>query len=389
VAAPRHLLRISALIGVLGATYLAGVVTGVVGTQQPANAHSDSVLDQAADRIAANAAHPVSRGDLDRAAVQGMLSALGDHWSAYYDPGQYASFEDVLDGRYNGVGLWVRRSSNGSVLVTSVQPKSPAAKAHVRVGDALVAVAGRPVSGSSVAQIVAALRGPTGSKISLEVRDGSTEKQLVLRRSSVVDGDVTADSLAPGILRIRVTAFTRGVGAQVEAIVDHAESAGASGIVLDLRDNPGGLLDEAVATASAFLNGGPVVTFVRRGEDPRQLDAATGGDTGTPLAVLINGGTASAAEVVAGALQDRSRAVLVGSRSFGKGAVQEPSRFSDGSGVELTVGHYVTPSGRSLDGAGIDPDIDVPFGSASSAAELRAVEVLHGLKADSGSTGRG
>jgi carboxyl-terminal processing protease len=175
----------------------------------------------------------------------------------------------------------------------------------------------------------------------------------------------------------------------VQSAVDHARSDRATGLVLDLRDDPGGLLDEAVGTASAFLDGGPVVSYVHHGEAPRRMDASPNGETATPLVVLINGGTASAAEVVAGALQDRGRAVLVGSQSFGKGSVQEPSRLADGSGVELTVGHYVTPSGRSLDGVGIDPDIEVPFGAAPSVADSRAVEVLHGLLADSGSAGRG
>jgi carboxyl-terminal processing protease len=190
-------------------------------------------------------------------------------------------------------------------------------------------------------------------------------------------------------MRIRVAAFTRGVGHEVQAAMDRARGAGSTGVVLDLRDDPGGLLDEAVSTASAFLNGGLVVSYVRRGEAGRRMDASGDGDTTTPLVVLINGGTASAAEVVAGALQDRGRAVLVGSQSFGKGSVQEPSRLPDGSGVELTVGHYVTPSGRSLDGVGIDPDIEVAFGAAPNVADSRAVEVLHGLLADSGSAGRG
>ena len=389
MAGPRPWLRVAAVAGAIGAAYLSGVVTGVIGTQQPANAHGESVLDQAADRIAQNAAHPISREELDRAAVQGMLTALGDRWSTYYDPSQYASFESVLDGRYSGVGLWVRRTANGSVVVTSVQAKSSAAQSHVYTGDALVAVAGRPVSRDSVAQVVAALRGPAGSQVAVDIRHGSTTRHLRLQRSPVLDGDVSVDTLATGIVQIRVAAFTRGVAHEVQTAVDHARSVRATGLVLDLRDDPGGLLDEAVGTASAFLDGGPVVSYVQRGDAPRRMDASGDGDIATPLVVLINGGTASAAEVVAGALQDRGRAVLVGSQSFGKGSVQEPSRLADGSGVELTVGHYVTPSGRSLDGVGIDPDIEVPFGAGQSVADSRAVEVLHGLLADSGSAGRG
>jgi carboxyl-terminal processing protease len=154
-----------------------------------------------------------------------------------------------------------------------------------------------------------------------------------------------------------------------------------TGVVLDLRDNPGGLLDEAVAVASVFLDGGPVVSYERRDAKPRTLDAFEGGDTTTPLVVLVNPSTASAAEVVAGALQDRNRAVVVGTRTYGKGSVQEPSTLSDGSAIELTVGRYLTPSGRSLDGVGIEPDVIVPPGAAPEIAERRAIDVLTGLVA--------
>src|SRR4051812_31709557 len=167
-----------------------------------------------------------------------MLNALGDRWSTYYDPTQYASFEDVLDGRYSGVGLWVRRTANGSVVVTSVQAKSAAAKAHVLVGDALVAVAGKPVSGSSVAEVVAALRGPAGSKVAVDIRHASMTRHITLRRTPVVEGDVAVESVATGIVRIRVAAFTRGVGRQVAEAVEQARGLGTSGILLDLRDDP-------------------------------------------------------------------------------------------------------------------------------------------------------
>jgi carboxyl-terminal processing protease len=149
------------------------------------------------------------------------------------------------------------------------------------------------------------------------------------------------------------------------------------------------LLDEGVKTASVFLDGGPVVTFQKRGSRPLQLTAEPGGDTGTPLAVLVDGGTASAAEVVTAALQDRDRAVVVGSRTFGKGSVQQPTVLSDGSAIEFTVGSYLTPSGRSLDGVGIGPDVTVPVGTTPAAAEAQAVEVLSGLLADADTGGHG
>jgi carboxyl-terminal processing protease len=245
------------------------------------------------------------------------------------------------------------------------------------------------VAGTSVADVVAGLRGPAGTSVPVVLRHGRVPEHVLLVRTALVAGDVAVDSLAPGITRIRILAFTRGVGRETRIALADARRQGATGIVLDLRDNPGGLLEEAVQTAAAFLDGGPVVSYVRRGELPRQIDAAGHGDTTTPLAVLVNGGTASAAEVVAGALQDRNRAVIIGTQTFGKGTVQEPSPLSDGSGLELTVGHYVTPTGRSLDGVGIEPDIEVTEGSTGHGAESRAVDVLRGLLADRGSSGRG
>jgi carboxyl-terminal processing protease len=161
------------------------------------------------------------------------------------------------------------------------------------------------------------------------------------------------------------------------------------GVVLDLRGNPGGLLDEAVEVASAFLDGGPVVSYERRGSGVQTLDAIGTGDTVTPVAVLVDGGTASAAEVVAAALQDRNRAVVVGARTFGKGSVQEPSTLSDGSALELTVGKYRTPAGRMIDGVGVTPDVAVDPAAAGDIAEARAVEVLGGLVAALDTSGRG
>jgi carboxyl-terminal processing protease len=158
-------------------------------------------------------------------------------------------------------------------------------------------------------------------------------------------------------------------------------AAFAGGVVLDLRGNPGGLLDEAVEVASVFLDGGPVVSYEQRNAPDHVLNAVGDGDTTTPLVVLVDGGTASAAEVVAAALQDRNRAVVVGSRTYGKGSVQEPIELPDGSAIEFTIGRYLTPTGRVIDGRGIEPDVLIDVASEPEIAEQRALEVLRGLTA--------
>ncbi|HVT20808.1 MAG TPA: S41 family peptidase [Mycobacteriales bacterium] len=377
-------LAAAAVVAVFGA----GVVTGALVHRGHEGAHGDAVIEQAERAIESHAATPVPLSVLRQAAVDGMLRALGDPWSAYYEPAEFARYQRTLSGSYSGVGIWVRRTSDGVIRVESVQAGSPAAAAGLRRGDVLTAVAGLPVAGRTVADVADALWGRPGTNVSVRVeRDGHAITH-VLSRASIRNGDVSADRVVPGVERLRIAMFTRGVGQWVRARVEAAARQHLHGIILDLRDDPGGLLDEAVRTASAFLDGGTVATYVQRGSQPAPLYTRGGrGITGIPLVVLVNGGTASAAEIVAGALQDRGRAVIVGSQTFGKGSVQAPDRLSDGSNIELTVGHYLTPDGRWLDGVGLTPDVLLGAEVPQSVLYQRAVQVLSGLTADAGAAG--
>ena len=382
--------RSAAIAAAVAAAFGVGAIAGASGAHHAAS--RGTVVDEAADRIASSAASPIGRDALDAAAVEAMLATLGDKWAAYYAAGDYAQLKALLDGRYSGLGVWLRRTSLGEILVASVLPESPAALAGLRVGDQLTAVDGLTTRAKELGDIVAGLRGPSGSIVKIEISRAGAPLHLTLHRSTVGAGDVTVAYVAPGVARIRVAAFTRGVGSQVKHAVETLRKDKARGIVLDLRGNPGGLLEEGVATAGAFLDGGTVVSYSGRTTSKRVVTAPRGGDVTTPLAVLVDGGTASAAEVVTGALQDRGRAVVVGAQTFGKGSVQEPIRLSDGSAIELTVARYLTPKGRSLDGIGITPDIVLPGGADEALAVRRAVDVLQGLVADvgtAGSSGRG
>jgi carboxyl-terminal processing protease len=280
-------------------------------------------------------------------------------------------------------------TTGGGVEVGSVQPGSPAQQAGVQAGDLLLAVDGADVTRTDVPTVAGLLRGTERSTVRVTVRRGTATSTAELTRATFNTDDVTVERLSGNIARVAVTAFTRGVGHDVAAALEAEGGVSTGGVVLDLRDNPGGLLDEAVAVASVFLDGGPVVSYERRGKPAETLNAFEGGDLSTPLVVLVNPSTASAAEVVAAALQERNRAVVVGTRTYGKGSVQEPSTLSDGSALELTVGRYLTPSGRSLDGVGVEPDVVVPPGEAAEVAEGRAIDVLTGLVAALGGTGRG
>jgi carboxyl-terminal processing protease len=389
VRSARPALRAAALVAAVAVAYVGGVVTGVVGRGPAAANAQRGVIDEAADRIAADAAEPVNRKELERAAVEGMLGTLGDRWSTFYGPTEFASFQDALDGRYSGVGLWLRPLSGGGVQVGSVQRGSPAARAGMLTGDALLTVDARDVEKAGVGTVAGLLRGEENSTVRLVVRRAGARIEVSVKRETFSTHDVSVDRLRGGIVHVEVSAFTRGVGREVRAAMAANATQRSNGIVLDLRGNPGGLLDEAVEVASSFLDGGPVVSYERRGKAPRTLKALSGGDVTTPLVVLVDSATASAAEVVAAALQDRNRAVVVGSRTFGKGTVQEPSRLSDGSGLELTVGRYLTPSGRTIEGVGLEPDVAVPATEPAAVAERRAIEVLTGLVAALDGTGRG
>ena len=415
----RRALRAVAWAAAVALGYAAGLATGVIGSQGGSGsgaavpvestvgtttdgagrdtvAPDVGVLDEAADRIAARAAEHVQREDLERAAVEGMLARLDDTWSSYYQPSEFESFQDALAGRYAGVGLWLRPAPSGGVEVASVQEGSPSSAAAIVPGEHVVGVDGVAVGASSVNTVAALLRGEGGSRVVLVLDPGAgteaateSTRSVVLDRVTFTAQDVAIERLGEDVLAVTVSGFSRGVGRDVQRAMTTDPARHTGGVVLDLRGNPGGLLDEGVSVASVFLDGGRVVSYRTRSEGTSEMNAAPGGNVTTPVVVLVDDGTASAAEVVAGALQDRGRAVVVGSRTFGKGSVQEPNRLADGSAIEITVGHYATPSGRALEGVGVEPDVELAPTVDPELVERRALEVLGGLMAAAGANGRG
>ncbi|MGI5375845.1 S41 family peptidase [Streptomyces sp. CA-251387] len=376
---PRRFGRGAALTLVFASVLVAGAATGALpgpdrkspaGEARPATSadHHEDVAEAAAEAMAAGQS-PVE-------AAERAVSRSGDRWGAVYSEGEYEEFEEALDGEYTGVGLWARRERDGRIEVTKVRAGSPAAAAGIRAGDRLRSVDGEKVDGRPVTEVVALLRGdatdaPAGTPVKLALERGTRAWDLTLRRARLSTDSVTVRELADGITVIRIASFTKGSGDTVRTAVRQAPPD--AGIVLDLRGNSGGLVTEAVTAASAFLDGGLVATYDVDGEQ-LALHAEPGGDTARPLVALVDGGTMSAAELLTGALQDRGRAVVVGTRTFGKGSVQMPSRLPDGSVAELTVGHYRTPSGRTVDGTGITPDLE-----ADQQVLERAETVLSGL----------
>ncbi|MGW9022760.1 S41 family peptidase [Streptomyces sp. NPDC055722] len=374
---PRRIRHGAALTLVFASVLVAGAATGSfdesVGkspsTTPVAKVGRDDDVVEAAARAMADGKSPME-------AAERAVSRSGDRWSAVYSRGEYQEFEEALDGQYTGVGLSTRRERDGRIEVTRVQPGSPADAAGIRTGDWLRSVDGENVDGRPVTEVVSFLRGdaddaPAGTPVRLGLQRGTHRWNEVLRRARLSTDSVTVRRLGGGVTMIRVAAFTKGSGDHVREAV--AAAPKGAGIILDLRGNSGGLVTEAVTTASAFLDGGLVATYDVKG-DERALHADPGGDTTRPLVALVDGGTMSAAELLTGALQDRGRAVVLGTRTFGKGSVQMPSRLPDGSVAELTVGHYRTPAGRSVDGRGITPDLEV-----DERVLERAETVLSGL----------
>ncbi|MFG1805856.1 S41 family peptidase [Streptomyces sp. NPDC049040] len=331
-----------------------------------------------ADRVPVDSeriAQEIAQGKVGAKTVQKLVSRSGDRWSSFYTAQEYAGLQEALDGRYVGVGLWVRRIDGGRIQIARVQSGSPAQRAGIRVGDVLDSIDSTMCNGLAVTEVVADLRGGNvpGSTVTLRMRRADRDWTVTMQRATLATEAVTVSSPGgqDGPTDIAIDAFTLGTGEQVRAAVRTAKH----GVLLDLRGNSGGLVEEAVSVASAFLDGGLVATYDVHGRQ-QALYATAGGASSEPLVVLVDGGTMSAAEMLAGALQDRGRAVVVGSRTFGKGSVQMPSTLPDGSVAELTVGHYSLPDGRGVDGRGIEPDVQVT-GGEDPAVEAR--EVIAGL----------
>ncbi|GAA1921465.1 S41 family peptidase [Streptomyces durmitorensis] len=376
---PRRIRRGATLTLVFASVLATGAATGSwsevaeAGRKSPApSTRSVAASGDAADEAADAAAEAMADGKSGKKAAEDAVSRSGDRWGSVYSPGEYQEFEQALDGAYTGVGLWARRAADGRIEVSRVQRGGPADQAGIREGDHLRSIDGKRVAGLPVTEVVSLLRGArAGTPVELGLERGTRAWSETLHRARLSTDSVTVTQLAGGAVMIKVESFTKGTGERVRSAVRDAPKG--AGILLDLRGNSGGLVSEAVTAASGLVDGGLVATYDVRGRQ-KALHAERGGDTTRPVVALVDGGTMSAAELLTGALQDRGRAVVVGSKTFGKGSVQMPSRLPDGSVAELTVGHYRTPSGQAVDGRGITPDLEVEDG-----AETRAETVLTGL----------
>ena len=316
------------------------------------------------ERVRADYVDPVVDKDLVENALNGMLTGLDPH-SNYMNAKAFADMQVQTRGEFGGLGLEVS-SENGFIKVISPIDDTPASRAGMKAGDLILSLDGVSVQGLSLSDAVDKMRGPTNSKIRLTIKRNGIDKPFdVSMNREVIKIQVVKSHLEGNdIGYIRITSFSEQTDAGLrKAFVDLKAKAGDKlhGVILDLRNNPGGLLDQAVAVSDDFIHDGEIVsTRARHPEDSQRWNAKDGDLTnGLPLVVLINGGSASASEIVAGALQDHRRAILVGTQSFGKGSVQTVMPLPGNGAMRLTTARYYTPSGRSIQGLGIVPDIDV------------------------------
>ena len=345
---------------------------------EPASRSNDEIYSdltlfgEVFDRIRAEYVDAPDERTLIHAAIQGMLTSLDPH-SGYLEPIDYADVQEDTSGRFGGLGIEVTMEE-GIIKVVSPIDDTPAAKAGILSNDYIVELDGKQVLGLTLDEAVEKMRGPVGSKIKLMViREGADEPLEFELSRDIIAMRAVRWSMEGDIGVLRLSRFSEqayvGIEKAIDEIYEEREGAAPKGLILDLRNNPGGLVDQAVYVSDAFLKQGAVVlTRGRLEQESARYDARP--DTldekiaDVPLIVLINGGSASAAEIVAGALQDHKRATLVGTRSFGKGSVQSIISLGPNGAMRLTTARYYTPNNRSIQAAGIHPDIvitqDVP-----------------------------
>ncbi|MBV8942948.1 MAG: S41 family peptidase [Solirubrobacterales bacterium] len=299
---------------------------------------------------------PVNSGQLINKGIAGAVASLDDPYSHYFNPGDYHSFLNQSNPHLSGIGVDVLPDRRG-LMIVAVFPGSPAARAGLTRGMVIVRVGTRSLAGRSTEFSSSLIRGPAGTKVTVTVVNGKRRHVFTMKRANIVipvaSGRViTYHGVKLGYLQL--TSFTEDASAELRAAVRRVLRGGARGLILDLRENGGGLLDQAVGVASIFISDGTIVSTDGRAQ-PRQVYLAQGNAIATrqPTVVLVDRGTASAAEIVTAALKDRHRALVVGTRTYGKGVFQEIDPLPNGGALDFTVGEYFTPNGQNLGGGGV------------------------------------
>jgi carboxyl-terminal processing protease len=306
-----------------------------------------------------------------------VLQKAGDPYALYYDKQSFESFQELTSGRFSGIGVWLD-VKHEDLQVLSVLPDSPALEAGIKPGDIIETIDGDPVSKMTSDEAVAKIKGPEGSKVQLTIRRDKEKLELTITRASITFPNLRSKLTSDNLGYVQLVTFARGAGKQLRDEVGKLIDEGAEGIVLDLRDNGGGLFTEGIQVSSVFIENGVITTYSSPTEGDIKYEAEGDAFEDIPLVVLVNGRSASASEIVTGALKDTSRAIVVGSTTFGKGSVQQVIPLPGASALKLTTAAYLTPDGTNINGKGIEPDVEVAEDKPTE-QKRRAFEILKGI----------
>jgi carboxyl-terminal processing protease len=325
----------------------------------------------------------IDQSKLIQGATSGMVSALGDPYTEYLSSEQAKNFDNDLNGKLSGIGVEIGIKNNRLTVIAPIEG-SPASVAGVKAGDIISAINGEDSSGLTLDEAVKRIRGDAGTKVKLViVTPGKNPRELEITRDNINIASVVSEIKEGNIGYLRIRRFAEDTAQKVNEVAQTFKDANANGVIIDLRDNPGGYLDSSVNISSQFLSEGKTVVEERsKFKDNKTLRALSGGLLlDKPVVVLINSGSASASEILAGALHDNGRAKLVGEKSYGKGSVQEIVKLAGGAQLKVTVAHWYTPNGVNISKEGIKPDIEIKSssqdGSADNDIQLdKALEIL-------------
>lgn len=317
-------------------------------------------------------------------AIRGIVERLGDQHTAFVDPKSAALFNSDMEGSFEGIGAQVELAEGGGVRLRYLFPNQPAEKAGLRVGDVIIAVDGKDITKLSLLEAIGLIRGPRDTRVVLTIRRGQEQPfDVTVTRARIEIPVVETKTLADGKIQyVALSEFSSIAPNRLADAINKALATKPTGLILDLRGNPGGLLDAAVRIGSYFVPDGPILIERTRDGSERVYNRVGRYLLGsTRLVVLVDGGSASASEIVAGAIQDAGTGVLIGEKTFGKGSVQLPNTLSDGSQLRVTIAHWFTPKGRGIHGTGLEPDIKVPLTKEDAAAQRdpqldRAIQYL-------------
>lgn len=361
------------------------VERGVIPPVPPMSREGDlgDTVDEVRVLLEGGALEPSNESSMTYGAVQGLLQSLGDRYAQYFDERHYTYFSEQNAGEFGGIGVTLQQT-DGRTFVVEVFPDTPAAKAGIEAGDVFYGIDGDRRDSWDSDAVVGRVRGKVGTTVTIEMKRKGEDEPLrfTIVRALIDIPNVESRMIGSDVGWVALANFNEKTAEDLAEALKSLEGEGARGFVLDLRDNPGGMLSEAVDVTSLFVPDGVVVSVEYRSRPTQEYRANGRRLTDKPLVVLVNGNSASASEIVAGALQDHGRAKLVGVKTFGKGSVQTVEELAAGGAVKFTIAHYLTPKKRAIDGVGLEPDVKVEMKPELAADEKtdtqlrRALEVL-------------